>query len=47
MEKIQFPGSATKTRPAQDYGFMIGRSFNDLDGHIRELIWMDPLAIKN
>jgi predicted lactoylglutathione lyase len=38
---------ATETRPAQDYGFMIGRSFNDLDGHIWELIWMDPDAIKN
>jgi uncharacterized protein len=32
---------ATETRPAEDYGFMFGRSFNDLDGHIWEYIWMD------
>ncbi len=26
----------------QDLGFMINRSFEDLDGHIWEVIWMDP-----
>ncbi len=25
----------------QDYGFMYGRSFEDLDGHIWEVTWMD------
>ena len=35
---------ATETRDALDYGFMFGRSFNDLDGHIWEVIWMDPNA---
>ena len=29
-----------------DYGFMYGRSFNDLDGHIWEIIWMDPQSIQ-
>lgn len=24
-----------------DYGFMYGRDFEDLDGHIREAFWMD------
>lgn len=33
---------ATEVRDPQDYGFMYGRSFNDLDGHIWEIIWMDP-----
>lgn len=33
-------------READDLGFMYGRSFEDLDGHIWELIWMDPTAIK-
>jgi predicted lactoylglutathione lyase len=33
---------ATETRPAEDYGFMFGRSFNDPDGHIWEAFWMDP-----
>jgi uncharacterized protein len=29
-----------------DEGFMYGRSFQDPDGHIWELIWMDPSAIE-
>jgi len=28
-----------------EYGFMYGRSFQDLDGHIWEFIWMDPSAM--
>ena len=35
----------TEAREPQDYGFMYGRSFNDLDGHIWEIIWMDPSHI--
>ncbi|SFZ82178.1 hypothetical protein SAMN02983003_0922 [Devosia enhydra] len=31
--------------PAQDHGFMYGRSFQDLDGHVWELTWMDPASI--
>jgi uncharacterized protein len=27
-----------------DYGFMYGWSFQDLDGHLWEVIWMDPAA---
>ncbi len=27
--------------PTQDYGFMYGRSFEDPDGHIFEVAWMD------
>ena len=29
-----------------DYGFMYGRSFNDPDGHLWEVIWMDPNALE-
>jgi predicted lactoylglutathione lyase len=32
----------TEPRPAQDHGFMFGRSFADPDGHIWEIMWMDP-----
>lgn len=28
----------------QDLGFMYGRSFQDPDGHVWEVIWMDPAA---
>ena len=31
-------------REKQDYGFMYGRSFEDLDGHIWEPTWMDVEA---
>ncbi len=31
-------------RPPQDVGFMYGRSFEDLDGHIWEPMWMDMEA---
>lgn len=31
-------------RTAQDYGFMYGHGFEDLDGHIWELAYMDPNA---
>lgn len=30
--------------PRQDYGFMYGRSFEDPDGHIWEVMWMDMAA---
>ncbi|WP_455359335.1 VOC family protein [Streptomyces sp. SYSU K21746] len=29
----------------QDHGFMYGRSFQDPDGHIWEVMWMDPSAV--
>ena len=37
---------ASEARDPMDYGFMFGRSFNDLDGHIWEIIWMDPKAVQ-
>ncbi|GGX97690.1 VOC family protein [Streptomyces minutiscleroticus] len=36
---------ATEPGPAQDHGMMYGRSFDDLDGHTWEIMWMDPAAI--
>ena len=29
-----------------DMGFMYGRSFNDLDGHLWEVVWMDPASVE-
>lgn len=37
-------GSADPT-PTQDHGFMFGRSFEDPDGHIWEVMWMDAAAM--
>ncbi|HTF80596.1 MAG TPA: VOC family protein, partial [Cytophagales bacterium] len=33
---------ATIPKEAQDHGFMYSRSFEDLDGHYWEFLWMDP-----
>ena len=35
---------ATSAKDPQDYGFMYQRSFHDLDGHLWEVMWMDPVA---
>lgn len=38
-------GGRSDVNPAQDHGFMYGRSFEDPDGHIWEAMWMDVSAI--
>lgn len=35
---------ATRASDPDDQGFMYGRSFVDPDGHVWEVIWMDPEA---
>ena len=35
---------ATAPNAPQDHGFMYGHGFEDLDGHVWELMWMDPAA---
>lgn len=37
-------GGTVDPTPVQDYGFMYGRSYADPDGHIWEVMWMDPAA---
>ncbi|HYY84195.1 MAG TPA: VOC family protein [Beijerinckiaceae bacterium] len=37
-------GATIDPCPQQDYGFMYGRSFEDPDGHIWEVVWMDVEA---
>ena len=37
-------GGKPDPSPKQDYGFMYGRSFEDPDGHIWEVMWMDVAA---
>ncbi|MFI0512861.1 putative lactoylglutathione lyase [Streptomyces canus] len=45
VEKAVAAGG-TANDDVQDQGFMYGRSFNDLDGHGWEVVWMDPAAIQ-
>jgi len=37
---------ASAAKDPQDYGFMYQRSFHDLDGHLWEVAWMDPVAVE-
>lgn len=37
---------AADAKDPQDYGFMYQRSFHDLDGHLWEVVWMDPVAVE-
>ena len=40
-------GGKADPTPTQDMGFMYGRSFEDPDGHIWEVMWMDAVAAEN
>jgi uncharacterized protein len=44
VEKAAPAGGKADPCPKQDYGFMYGRSFEDPDGHIWEVMWMDVAA---
>jgi predicted lactoylglutathione lyase len=44
VDKAAPAGGKADTCPKQDYGFMYGRSFEDPDGHIWEVMWMDVEA---
>ncbi len=44
VRKAVAAGGTTYKEP-QDHGFMYGHGFQDLDGHIWELMYMEPSAI--
>ena len=44
VDKAGSAGGTLDPGPTQDYGFMYGRSFEDPDGHIWEVMWMDVAA---
>jgi uncharacterized protein len=46
VRKAVAAGGTTYKEP-EDHGFMYGHGFQDLDGHIWELAFMEPSAIKN
>ena len=43
VKKALAAGGSAPNAP-QDHGFMYGHGFEDLDGHVWELAWMDPQA---
>jgi uncharacterized protein len=42
VERAVASGGTADPAPKQDYGVMYGRSVADPDGHIWEIMWMDP-----
>ena len=46
MVRKAVAAGATIYNEPQDHGFMYGHGFQDLDGHIWELIFMEPSAVK-
>ena len=47
MIKKVISAGGIETRQPQDHGWMYGRSFQDVDGHLWEIFYMDESAIKN
>jgi uncharacterized protein len=45
VRKAVAAGGKTYTE-AKDHGFMYQHGFQDLDGHIWEIFWMDPAAVQ-
>lgn len=37
---------ARPSNPPQDHGFMYAWSFEDVNGHLWEVVWMDPSAVQ-
>ncbi len=46
MVETAIKSGGAKHRDPQDHGFMYERSFCDPDGHIWELVWMNPAHIQ-
>lgn len=44
VERAIAAGGKADPTPVQDFGFMYGRSFEDPDGHIWEVMWFDSNA---
>ena len=46
VAKAGAAGGRADPGPKQDHGFMYGRSFEDPDGHIWEVMWMDAATLQ-
>lgn len=44
LVKKALAAGGTAPNAAQDHGFMYSHGFEDPDGHVWELVWMDPAA---
>jgi predicted lactoylglutathione lyase len=46
LVRLAVAGGGTTYNEPKDHGFMYQHGFQDLDGHIWEIFWMDPAVIK-
>ena len=46
LAETALAAGASPANDALDMGFMYARSFHDPDGHLWELVWMDPSALE-
>jgi len=46
MMQSVFQAGGKESREPQDHGWMYGRSFQDINGHLWEIIYMDEKALK-
>jgi predicted lactoylglutathione lyase len=46
LSEKAFALGARKVNEAEDHGFMFSWGFEDLDGHVWDLFWMDPDHVK-
>ncbi|MBI2355694.1 MAG: VOC family protein [Candidatus Doudnabacteria bacterium] len=46
IDKVVAAGGR-ESRPSEDHGWMYGRSFEDLDGHLWEVIYMDMAKLQS
>jgi predicted lactoylglutathione lyase len=44
VDRAAASGGRADPNPKQDHGFMFSRSMEDPDGHLWEVMWMDPAA---
>src|SRR5688572_5234998 len=47
LVRVAVAGGGTTYNEPKDHGFMYQHGFQDLDGHIWEIFWMDPATIKS
>jgi predicted lactoylglutathione lyase len=45
LRSTALANGGSEWKPNQDHGFMYGASFADPDGHVWEVVWMDPAAV--
>lgn len=46
LSEKAFSQGARKVNEPEDHGFMYSWGFEDLDGHVWDLFWMDPAHVK-